>query len=88
MVFFLFQCSGSSEYNELCKHGSGVDGHGNDIDECRNNAGTTMGICSNGRCENLHKDYRCICNSGYKNSENSNKICEGICYLNYFYPNN
>lgn len=58
-------------------NGAGVDENGNDIDECQNNAGMTVGICNNGRCSNLMKDFKCICNNGFKNPEDSNKLCVG-----------
>lgn len=58
-------------------NGAGVDENGNDIDECQNNAGMTVGICNNGRCSNMMKDFKCICNNGFKNPEDSNKLCVG-----------
>lgn len=58
-------------------HGPGVDENGKDIDECKNNAGMTLGICNNGRCVNMMKDYKCVCNSGFKNPSNTNRLCKG-----------
>lgn len=62
-----------------------MDENGNDIDECKNNAGMTVGICNNGRCENMMKDFKCMCNTGFKNSQTSSKLCEGIAFISVFY---
>lgn len=53
---------GSSEFNQLCPHGSGFTNGGNDINECAQNPE----ICGKGACENLIGSYRCICNQGYE----------------------
>lgn len=65
----------------MCMYGPGMDNNGNDIDECKNNAGTTVGVCNDGRCRNLVKDYNCVCNPGFKLKDDSNKICEGMLIL-------
>lgn len=69
---------GTKEYKRICMHGPGVDENGKDIDECKNNAGMTLGICNNGRCVNMMKDYKCVCNSGFKNPSNTNRLCKDI----------
>ena len=68
---------GTEQYKLVCRHGEGMMGPDKDIDECKNNAGMTFGICEHGTCSNMMKDYKCICNSGFKQHPKSNKICVG-----------
>ena len=54
---------GSSEYDQLCPHGSGFTHSGDDINECSTQ---TNNICEHGACENLAGSYRCQANPGYQ----------------------
>ena len=51
--------------------------NGTDIDECNNNEGLDVGMCKYGICENTLGGFKCKCDSGFKNKEGDNKICEG-----------
>merc|ERR1712015_268018 len=65
-------------YNRTCPHGPGMMGPHKDIDECKNNLGMTFGICENGKCSNMMKDFKCICNDGFVQSPLSNKLCDDV----------
>jgi hypothetical protein len=43
-----------------------------DIDECSR----TSGICSNGVCENMMGTYQCVCDDGYRQTDQK-FYCEG-----------
>ncbi|XP_055956124.1 fibrillin-2 [Patella vulgata] len=60
-------------FKALCRNGHGMDHDGADINECR----MFPNICENGVCENIMKDYRCICNPGYQ-VDRSGKRCNDI----------
>uniref|UniRef100_A0A8D8X304 Fibrillin-2 n=1 Tax=Cacopsylla melanoneura TaxID=428564 RepID=A0A8D8X304_9HEMI len=64
---------GSTEFNTLCPHGTGMTYSGDDINECSQNPG----ICTNGACENLMGTYRCICNPGYE-VDSTGKLCTDL----------
>lgn len=44
-----------------------------DINECL----LDTDLCPNGRCENLHGTYKCICNPGYE-VDSTGKNCIGM----------
>ncbi|XP_030353475.1 fibrillin-1 [Strigops habroptila] len=69
----------SAEYQALCSSGTGMTAGGNDINECL----LDTDLCPNGRCENLHGTYKCICNPGYE-VDSTGKNCIDIdeCALN------
>lgn len=48
-----------------------------DIDECSR----TSGICSNGVCENMMGTYQCICDDGFRQTDQK-FYCEGKHYFN------
>ncbi|XP_065169457.1 fibrillin-2-like [Atheta coriaria] len=64
---------GSTEFDQLCPHGSGQTFDGNDINECAQNPS----ICLNGACENMIATYRCICNPGFR-VDDTGKVCTDI----------
>ncbi|XP_063201848.1 fibrillin-1 isoform X1 [Chroicocephalus ridibundus] len=69
----------SAEYQALCSSGTGMTAGGNDINECL----LDTDLCPNGRCENLHGTYKCICDPGYE-VDSTGKNCIDIdeCALN------
>ncbi|XP_046415905.1 fibrillin-2-like isoform X1 [Neodiprion fabricii] len=64
---------GTSEFDALCPHGSGMTYNGDDINECALNPN----ICVNGGCENLMGTHRCICDTGYE-VDAAGKLCTDI----------
>ena len=70
--------SGTEEYKAVCKFGAGTDKDGNDINECLNNMGIKIGMCTHGKCVNMAPGYKCKCNPGFKNQEDDDHICEGM----------
>ncbi|XP_064619862.1 fibrillin-2-like isoform X2 [Lineus longissimus] len=70
---------GSDDYDKLCTYGDGMDGNGDDINECL----IYPTICKNGVCENLQGSYRCKCDEGYT-YEPATKRCVDVdeCLLN------
>ena len=65
---------GTSEYHQLCPHGTGFTHGGVDINECSTQS---KDICSHGACENLPGSYRCRANPGYQ-VDKTGKNCEDI----------
>lgn len=49
-----------------------------DIDECSR----TSGICSNGVCENMMGTYQCVCDDGYRQTDQK-FYCEGNQRINF-----
>jgi len=64
---------GSDEYKKMCPC-KGMVSCKEDVDECKNNAGMILGVCSNGRCVNTMGDYFCACSAGYRNGKDR-KTC-------------
>lgn len=68
----------SEEYRKVCCKGAGLTCGGEDVNECKNNAGMkNYSVCVNGECQNIMKDYMCVCHAGFR-SDVTKKLCNDI----------